>query len=101
MWKLEYPIVPEDGADHDGLCLTIWCTIEASQRPAGAERIAQIVAPAISHWVKVNGGKSMRTTPGEDLVLRHDGELVRPKVEESELIRDLEWQPEQESSLGA
>jgi hypothetical protein len=75
--------------------------MEISQRPAGAERIAQIIGPAIGDWVRANGGGNGRATVEDDLVLRHDGELVRPKVEDSELIRDLEWEPEQEKSLGA
>lgn len=101
LWRLEYPIVHENPAEYDGLCLTIWCPIEISQRPAGAERIAQIIGPAIGDWVRTNGSGNGRGTSDDDLVLRHDGELVRPKVEDSELIRDLEWEPEQEKSLGA
>lgn len=50
MWKLEYPIVHGQSTEHDGLCLTIWCGLEASQYPVGAERIAQIVGPAIARW---------------------------------------------------
>ena len=101
LWKLEYPIVQENAAEYGGLCLTIWCSMEISQRPAGAERIAQIIGPAISRWVRANGKTPARATLPDDLVLRHDGELVRPKVEHSELIRDLEWEPKQENSLGA
>jgi len=41
------PIVHENAAEYDGLCLTIWCTLENSQRPAGAERIAQIIGPLL------------------------------------------------------
>jgi hypothetical protein len=101
LWKLEYPIVHENLTEYDGLCLTIWCALENSQRPAGAERIAQIIGPAIGDWVRANGNGNGHGAPDEDLVLRHDGELVRPKVEDSELIRDLEWEPEQENSVGA
>jgi UDP-GlcNAc:undecaprenyl-phosphate GlcNAc-1-phosphate transferase len=101
LWKLEYPIVHEHVTEYDGLCLTIWCSMETSQRPAGAERVAQIIGPAIGEWVRTNGAANGRSGPDEDLVLRHDGELVRPKIEDSELIRDLEWEPEQENSLGA
>lgn len=101
LWKLEYPIVHENVTEYDGLCLTIWCSIEISQRPAGAERVAQIIGPAIGDWVRANGTGNSRSGPDDDLVLRHDGELVRPKIEDSELIRDLEWEPEQENSLGA
>ena len=101
LWKLEYPIVQENVTEYDGLCLTIWCSLEVSQRPAGAERIAQIIGPAIGDWARANGASNRRAAPADDLVLRHDGELVRPKIEDSELIRDLEWEPQQENSLGA
>jgi UDP-GlcNAc:undecaprenyl-phosphate GlcNAc-1-phosphate transferase len=101
LWKLEYPIIHENATDYDGICLTIWCSMEAAQRHAGAERIARIVGPAISDWVRANGDGSQRAVSSDNLVLRHDGELVRPKIEDSELIRDLEWEPEQEKSLGA
>jgi len=101
LWKLEYPIIHENATDYDGVCLTIWCSLQASQRPAGAERIAQIIGPAIGDWVRANGEGGQRSVATDNLVLRHDGELVRPRVEDSELIRDLEWEPEQEKSLGA
>ena len=102
LWQLEYPIVHRDAMDHDGLTLTIWCALDTAQKSAGAERIAQIIGPAIADWTHANNGSARRTAVnGEDLVLRHDGELVRPKVEASEVIRDLEWEPSQENSLGA
>src|ERR1700693_5632592 len=93
LWKVEYPIVHQNPTEYDGLCLTIWCSMEISQRPAGAERIAQIIGPAIADWVRANAAGNGRTATDDDLVLRHDGELVRPKIEDSELIRDLEWEP--------
>ncbi|HJQ10167.1 MAG TPA: MraY family glycosyltransferase [Gemmatimonadaceae bacterium] len=101
LWKLEYPIIHEDSTDHDGLSLTIWCALEAARRPAGAERIAQIIGPAIADWARANGVSGRRGPGGDDLVLRQDGELVRPKVEDSALIRDLEWEPSKGNSLGA
>lgn len=101
LWKLEYPIIYENVTDHDGLCLTIWCALETPQRPAGAERIAQILGPAIGEWARANTMRHGRIAPTEDLVLRHDGELVRPRVEDSEVIRDLEWEPPTKGSLGA
>jgi UDP-GlcNAc:undecaprenyl-phosphate GlcNAc-1-phosphate transferase len=52
MWKLEYPIIHDSSADYDGLCLTIWCSLEGAQHPVGAERIAQILGPAIAEWAK-------------------------------------------------
>jgi UDP-GlcNAc:undecaprenyl-phosphate/decaprenyl-phosphate GlcNAc-1-phosphate transferase len=50
LWKLEYPIVANGSHDHNGLCLTIWCSLSVTQRPAGAERVAQILGPAITAW---------------------------------------------------
>jgi UDP-GlcNAc:undecaprenyl-phosphate GlcNAc-1-phosphate transferase len=50
LWKLEYPIVHEKLEDHDALSLTIWCALEGTH-PRGAERIAQILGPAIAKWV--------------------------------------------------
>ena len=50
LWKLEYPIVHGQPQQYDGLCLTIWCALQTSRRPAGAERIARIIGPAIAEW---------------------------------------------------
>ena len=52
LWKLEYPILHDHTDEHNGLALTIWCSLEASQRPAGAERIARLIGPAIAAWVQ-------------------------------------------------
>ena len=52
LWKLEYPIVHGHPQQYDGLCLTIWCALETSQRPAGAERVALIIGPAIAEWAR-------------------------------------------------
>ena len=60
MWKLEYPILQRSSDEYDGLCLTIWSAVAHSQRPAGAERVARILAPAIAKWV---GGR--KRTPEE------------------------------------
>lgn len=51
LWKLEYPILQRVSDEYDGLCLTIWSAIANGQRPAGAERVARILAPAIAEWV--------------------------------------------------
>jgi len=51
LWKMEYPILQRASDEYDGLCLTIWCSISNGQRPAGAERVARIVAPAIAEWI--------------------------------------------------
>ena len=57
VWKLEYPIldVETDSAGPvDGgtlvLTLSIWCPLRSAVRPAGAERVARILAPAIAAW---------------------------------------------------
>jgi UDP-GlcNAc:undecaprenyl-phosphate GlcNAc-1-phosphate transferase len=50
LWKLEYPIVHGNTMDYYGLCLTIWCDLGKSQHPVGAERIAEMVGPAIAEW---------------------------------------------------
>lgn len=54
IWKLEYPIscfgTGVASAAHRGvepMVLTIWCQLSA-RRPAGAERVAQILGPAIA-----------------------------------------------------
>ena len=60
LWKLEYPILQRSSDDYDGLCLTIWSAISNGQRPAGAERVARILAPAIADWI---GGR--KRTPEE------------------------------------
>jgi UDP-GlcNAc:undecaprenyl-phosphate GlcNAc-1-phosphate transferase len=60
LWKLEYPILQRASDKYDGLCLTIWSAISNGQRPAGAERVARILAPAIAEWV---GGR--KRTPEE------------------------------------
>jgi UDP-GlcNAc:undecaprenyl-phosphate/decaprenyl-phosphate GlcNAc-1-phosphate transferase len=58
LWKLEYPILQRASDEYDGLCLTIWSAVVNGQRPAGAERVARILAPAIAEWI---GGRK-RTT---------------------------------------
>jgi UDP-GlcNAc:undecaprenyl-phosphate GlcNAc-1-phosphate transferase len=60
LWKLEYPILQRTSDEYDGLCLTIWSAVALAQRPAGAERVARILAPAIAEWI---GGR--RRTPDE------------------------------------
>jgi len=60
LWKLEYPVLQRASDEYDGICLTIWSAIASGQRPAGAERVARILAPAIAEWV---GGR--KRTPEE------------------------------------
>ncbi len=49
VWQLQYPIA-QRGFAPDALFLNICCGTDASRRPAGAERVAQILAPAIAAW---------------------------------------------------
>jgi UDP-GlcNAc:undecaprenyl-phosphate/decaprenyl-phosphate GlcNAc-1-phosphate transferase len=42
-WKLDYPVTSDGGAT----VLRIWCMLEVSHRPFGAERVARILAPAL------------------------------------------------------
>lgn len=57
LWRIEYPIpmpVTEGwhGIAQDTMMLTIWCRTDGTDRPAGAERIARILAPAIGAWLR-------------------------------------------------
>jgi UDP-GlcNAc:undecaprenyl-phosphate/decaprenyl-phosphate GlcNAc-1-phosphate transferase len=57
-WKLEYPIAPRlhlPGVAQDSVVLAIWCSTDIFGRPAGAERVAQILAPAIASWLTMAG----------------------------------------------
>ena len=49
-WKLEYPIARPDSKLTHPIMLSIWCAIGGKGTPAGAERVAEILAPAISDW---------------------------------------------------
>lgn len=56
LWHIEYPIPMPPGVayahvGHEPMMLTIWCRTDGTDRPAGAERIARILAPAIGAWV--------------------------------------------------
>jgi UDP-GlcNAc:undecaprenyl-phosphate GlcNAc-1-phosphate transferase len=65
LWHIDYPIpIPagdEGRPSHDPMELTIWCRTDGTDRPAGAERIARILAPAIGAWVA-----SLSTEPSFD-----------------------------------
>jgi UDP-GlcNAc:undecaprenyl-phosphate GlcNAc-1-phosphate transferase len=50
-WTLQYPIAHEDSPVSVPLFLSISCSTGAARRPAGAERVAQILAPAIATWI--------------------------------------------------
>jgi UDP-GlcNAc:undecaprenyl-phosphate GlcNAc-1-phosphate transferase len=51
LWKFEYPVGRGASEASDSFFLGIWGYGQKVQRSAGAERIAQILAPALSAWV--------------------------------------------------
>lgn len=90
LWKLEYPILQRASDQYDGLCLTIWSSLANGQRPAGAERVARILAPAIAEWV---GGR--KRTP-EETRMAERGIVMNPghaagsgEAQRSAFIADL------------
>jgi UDP-GlcNAc:undecaprenyl-phosphate GlcNAc-1-phosphate transferase len=101
LWKLEYPIVQAIPAKYDGLCLTIWCALEVSQRPAGAERVAQIIGPAIVKWVSTVVSPDDGPAPQESLVLRQTADYGRLRADDPELFRSGSWESPGETSLEA
>lgn len=50
-WKLEYPVTRGDTMRSHPIMLSIWSAIDGRGTPAGAERVAQILAPAIGSWL--------------------------------------------------
>ena len=48
-WKLEFPVT-RPGATTHPIVLSIWSSVDGSGTPAGAERVAQILAPAVAEW---------------------------------------------------
>jgi UDP-GlcNAc:undecaprenyl-phosphate GlcNAc-1-phosphate transferase len=53
LWSFDYPIVARSGFT-DPLYLSVWCAV-GTLRSAGAERVTQILAPAIGRWVRSHG----------------------------------------------
>jgi hypothetical protein len=53
LWKFEYPVVRSLGGGDlmDVMTLTIWCSTGSSGKPASAERVAQVLAPAIAERI--------------------------------------------------
>lgn len=50
-WKLEYPVDrPDDRFTHP-IMLSVWCPVAGNGSTAGAERVVQILAPAVSDWL--------------------------------------------------
>jgi len=50
LWSCDYPIVPRSGGN-DPLFLSVWGSVDEGPRSAGAERVTQILAPALARWV--------------------------------------------------
>lgn len=94
MWKLEYPIVHGNPEHYDGLCLTIWCDLGVPQRPAGAERVAQILGPAIAEWAS-----AVQLTPmtislgGRPLQAPLMPSTAIPSEDERAMLRVPKWIP--------
>ena len=55
VWKLDYPIGAYSCNGDDPFVLRIWCDAEEGNRPLGALRVAQILAPSIEAWLSVRG----------------------------------------------
>lgn len=53
LWSFDYPIIPRSGRT-DPLFLSVWCSVDDGPRSAGAERVTQILAPALARWVSEN-----------------------------------------------
>jgi UDP-GlcNAc:undecaprenyl-phosphate GlcNAc-1-phosphate transferase len=54
-WKLEYPVAGIDSTLPCLIMLSIWSATEGRGTTAGAERVAQILAPAIGQWLRAHG----------------------------------------------
>lgn len=52
LWAFDYPIVTR-ASGQEPLFLSVWCRVDG-MRPAGAQRVAQILAPALQQWLDVN-----------------------------------------------
>lgn len=57
-WKVEYPVGRQDSMLMHPIVLSIWCAIPSHDRPAGAERVAQILAPAVADWFAMHWEKT-------------------------------------------
>ena len=53
LWSFDYPIAARKGYT-DPLFLSVWCAVDGGLRPAGAERVTSILAPAIGRWIRTN-----------------------------------------------
>jgi UDP-GlcNAc:undecaprenyl-phosphate/decaprenyl-phosphate GlcNAc-1-phosphate transferase len=102
LWKLDYPIVHGRPQKYDGLCLTIWCALETSQRPAGAERIAAIIGPAIAEWAQEGRLRTPEATSLDRFIQARetDGEMVLTP-EDQLVLSGLRWEAWDAATLEA
>jgi hypothetical protein len=61
LWRLEYPILRDGDTQADPLVLSIWCRVGGSRHPAGAERVVQILAPAIVLWASGQSAEALES----------------------------------------
>lgn len=102
LWKLEYPIVHGHPQQYDGLCLTIWCALETSQRPAGAERVAQIIAPAIAEWASEGRLKtSEMATYAERFIQARESDSQELAPEDQRVLAGMRGESKDETPLEA
>jgi hypothetical protein len=103
LWKLEYPIIhgrPQQ--EYDGLCLTIWCALLTSQRPAGAERVAQILGPAIAAWARDGHLNPADVKHADRFIHARDNDARTDLTPEDQLIlAGMRWEPGDGSTLEA
>jgi UDP-GlcNAc:undecaprenyl-phosphate GlcNAc-1-phosphate transferase len=75
LWSFDYPITGRSGFT-DPLFLSVWCAVDGALRPAGAERVAQILAPAIDRWVREHPEQVSPTSFGDSREVLHVGPRV-------------------------
>jgi UDP-GlcNAc:undecaprenyl-phosphate GlcNAc-1-phosphate transferase len=102
LWKLEYPIVHGHPQAYDGLCLSIWCSIETSKRQAGAERVAQILGPAIADWARESHVKSAGALYADRFIhARESDAQAELTPEDQRILANMRWEPHDEATLEA
>ena len=97
LWKLEYPIVYGHPQQYDGLCLTIWCALETSQRPAGAERVAQIIAPAIAEWASDGLLKPSEATYADRFIQAREADAQELAPEDQRVLAGMRGEAREET----
>jgi UDP-GlcNAc:undecaprenyl-phosphate GlcNAc-1-phosphate transferase len=102
LWKLEYPILHGTPPKQDGLCLTIWSAVENLNRPAGAERVAEILGPAIAEWVCDGKQNGAATTYAERFIHQTDpGTGLDLSPEDQRTLARVRWEPAKGTTLKA